>query len=124
MEKESVDDCLSYFSLLAPSAETTKMNKKNEVFIDQINSKTNSNSNSKNSSTINAQKKGYIGKIGKIVIENSDSQENEIDEEEEKEASLTQMECSSVPRIPPLLFEKWYTEYFDMETEVNPLDKE
>jgi hypothetical protein len=112
-----VDDCLSYFSLLAPSAESIQNSKnlKNENINEKINEKNKKISNSKSNSNINNRKNSKINQINNKFG---------MDEEEEGEASFAQMECSSEPRIPALLFERWHRDYFDLEQDINPLDVE
>jgi hypothetical protein len=68
----------------------------------------------------------YIGDKIQKDMKNEAKTDSEYNEEEEKntEKSLIQIEKSIYPRIEPLIFERWYVDYFDIIAEKNAFDIE
>lgn len=121
MEKESVDDCLSYFSILGCRKESGN---KSETIQSKIGDKKKiENHKSKNSirKTISNTKKNNL--IRDVNSDNDQDDQIEVEkEEEDDEVDFSLLESSNYLRIPSVSFEKWYNEYFDVSPDINLLD--
>ena len=119
MEKESVDDCLSYFSIHGCKKESRK---KSEIIQNKIgDNKKQENRKSENSVRKNISKKKSNNLIRDVNSDNGQDDQIEVEKEvEDDDVDFAQLESSNYLRIPSVSFEKWYTEYFDVSPDINP----
>ena len=123
MEKESVDDCLSYFSILGCEKESII---KSDIIQKKIGDSKNKEYKIKNAVHKSITHLNGNSFIKNINYDNNDDDRIEVEKEKEVEDDITDftlLENSDFLRIPSVPFEKWYNEYFNISPDINPLDQ-